>query len=240
MEKHGFEYRPVKENPIPEARTFPYVINDVTWAQKHGYGTDIERARTELRKTDPNQRYFRSLPAKRREAALEAANGPMPLNVTAKTPDGMLFQRSSEGCQSEADRKLYGDLQKWFQAKVTFDTLAEFKRMHVLADRRFTKAVKPWSACMRAAGHLYASPTELRAKLPPPNNPLPQKEEIRLAVTEAHCAMSSGLARTASELDEYHAKKLQKQYRSDVESRRQLQAAALPRARSITEADSPK
>ncbi|MEV0225389.1 hypothetical protein [Streptomyces sp. NPDC050704] len=228
----------MKENPIPEAREFPYVINDMTWAQKHGYGTDMQRALAKLRKTDPNQRYFRGLPANRREAALDAANGSKPLNVTAKTPDGMLFQRSPEGCQSEADRKLYGDLRKWFQAKVTVDTLAEIKRTRVLGDPRFAEAVKPWAACMRAAGHPYAGPAQLRAKLPPPNDPLPRKEEIRLAVAEARCAMSSGLARTSSELDEYYAEKLEKQYRSDVETRRQLQVSALPRAHSITRTDS--
>jgi hypothetical protein len=234
MQKQGFEYRPVKENPVPEAREFPYVITDVSWARKHGYGTDIQRALAKVRETDPNQRYFRSLPAKRRTAALTAANGTRPLKVTAKAPDGMLFQRSPEGCQSEADRKLYGDLQKWFQAKVTFDTLTEIRRSRVVADPRFGKAVKPWAACMRAAGHSYSSPVQLRESLAPSNQQLSRKKEIRLAVAEADCAVSSGLAGKAAALDREYDGKLRKQYHSDVETRRRLQLTALPRARSIT------
>jgi hypothetical protein len=234
MEKQGFEYRPVKQNPVPEARDFPYVINDVTWARKHGYGTDIQQAMAKVRETDPNQRYFRSLPAKRRAAALTAANGSRPLKVTAKAPDGMLFQRSPEGCQSETDRKLYGDLQKWFQAKVTFDTLTEIRRSRVLADPRFAKAVKPWAACMRAAGHSYSSPAQLRNSLAPSNHRLSRKKEIRLAVAEADCALSSGLSGKAAALDREYAEKLRRQYHSDVETRRRLQLTALPRARSIT------
>ncbi|MFB7650424.1 MULTISPECIES: hypothetical protein [unclassified Streptomyces] len=233
MEKKGFEYVPVKERPITEARDFPYVIDDVAWARKHGYGTDVERDLAELRRTDPNQRYFRDLPADQREAALKAANGPQPWSMTAKAPDGMLFERSPEGCRSEAERELYGDLEKWFQAKVTVDTLAEIKRTRVIADPRFTEAVKSWASCMRAVGHRYSSPIELRATFSPANKSLPRSKEISLAVAEAKCAISSGLARTASERDAHYAEKLQEQHQSHIEIQRKLQLSALPHARSI-------
>ena len=233
MEKKGYEYVPVKERPIAEVREFPYVIDDVAWARKHGYGTDVERDLAELRRTDPNQRYFRDLPADEREAALKAANGPQPWNMTAKAPDGMLFERSPEGCRSEAERELYGDLEKWFQAKVTVDTLAEIKRTRVIADPRFTEAVEAWSSCMRAAGHHYSSPIELRAALSPANKSLPRDKEISLAVAEAKCAISSGLARTASERDGHYSGELQKKHHAHIETQRKLQLSALPRARSI-------
>ncbi|MGW1212464.1 hypothetical protein ACWD5F_22910 [Streptomyces sp. NPDC002499] len=233
MQRKGFEYRPVKENPVPEARDFPYVLNDVAWAKEHGYGTDIQHDLSELRKTDVNQRYFRGLPAKRQAAALTAANGSRPLTVTAKTPDGMQYQRSPKGCQSEADATLYGNLEKWFQAKVTADAVTEIRHARVTEDPRFAEAVKPWSACMRAAGHPYTSPADLRTATGSRRPPLSRSEEIALAVTEARCARTSGLAKAAQDLDRRYARSLARQYR-DVRTYREMQLNALSRARQLT------
>lgn len=235
MQRKGFAYQPVKENPVPEAREFPYVLDDVAWAREHGYGTDIQHELSELRKTDANQRYFRGLPAKQRAAALTAANGSRPLTVTARTPDGMLFQRSPKGCQSEADATLYGNLRQWFQAKVTADALTELRRARVTEDPRFAEAVKPWSACMRAAGHPSTSPADLRAATSSRRSPLPRNEEIALAVTEARCAHTSGLAKTARALDQQYARSLARQYHPAVRTYRELQLNALPRARDLTQ-----
>lgn len=236
MARHGFVYLPVKENPVPDAREFPYVIDDVAWARQHGYGSDIQRALAEVRATDPNQRYFSGLPSGRRAAALKAANGERMEGVTARAPDGVVAQRSSGGCQSEADRTLYGNLQEWFQAKFTEDSLTGMRQSDVNGDPRFAEAVKPWAACMRKAGHPYPSPARLRAQLPPPEHPLPRTEEVRIAVAEARCAISSGLARTADELDRQYADKLRRQHRTAVGTRLRLQHAALPRARAVTAA----
>ncbi|MFD0311249.1 hypothetical protein [Streptomyces sp. NPDC127119] len=235
MGKRGFEYVPIKENPVSEAREFRYVLTDLTWAQKHGYGSDIQRELTKIRKTDPNQLYFRSLPAKRRAVALTAVNGSNPLNVTAKAPDGVVLRRSAEGCQSEVYRTLYGNLEEWFQATVTDDALAELRYGRVTADPRFSKAIKPWATCMRAAGHPYASPTHLRTALRPSQRPLPRKEEIGLAVDEVRCAVNSGFAQTTRALDRHYAQKLRQEYHSAVDTRRRLQLAALERARSIVD-----
>ncbi|NUS11762.1 MAG: hypothetical protein HOY69_10225 [Streptomyces sp.] len=235
MRRKGFKYQPVKENPVPEARDFPYVLDDVAWARAHGYGTDIQQELSELRRTDANQRYFRGLSAKRRAAALTAANGSRPLTVSAKAPDGMLFQRSPKGCQSEADATLYGNLQQWFQAKVTADSLTELRRARVTEDPRFAKAVKPWSACMRAANHPTTSPADLRTATGSRRSPLPRNEEIALAVTEARCAHTSGLAKTAQTLDQQYARSLARQYRPAVRTYRELQLNALPSARALTQ-----
>lgn len=234
MRRHGFEYRMVAENPVPQAREFPYVLDDVAWAEKHGYGSDLQRAVARSRTTDPNQHYFRSLGPERRAAALEAAHGARPVGVTARTPDGMVLTRSDQGCQSEADRTLYGDLTSWFQARSTVEALPEMARARVLADPRFAEATRHWARCMRAAGHAYESPAEIRAALPPPGRPLPREREVRLAVAEAKCAHSSGLAGTAKRLDQKFGSALRQKYRSDVNTLHRLQLAALSRARPIT------
>lgn len=234
MERKGFAYQPVKENPVPDAREFPYVLDDVAWARKHGYGSDIQHELSEMKRTDANQRYFRGLPSERRAAALTAANGSRPLTVTARTPDGMVYQRSPEGCQSEADTTLYGNLHDWFQAKVTVDALTAIRQGKVIADRRFTEAVEPWAACMRAAGHPYTSPIDLRTQTSSRRPPLSRSEEISLAVTEAQCAHTSGLAKTARELDLRYGRRLERQYQSAVRTYQELRLNALTRARELT------
>ncbi|MEV5431954.1 hypothetical protein [Streptomyces sp. NPDC052701] len=235
MRAQGFEYRPVPRNPVPEAREFPYVLDDVAWAREHGYGTDIRREAAEAREKDVNQRYFRSLPPARRAQALRAANGPDPNGITARTPDGMVLRRSTEGCHAQAERTLYGDLAAWFQAEVTLDSLSPMRHTRVPADPAFARAVEPWARCMRAAGHPYASPAHLRRDaLPGPGEPaLPRGQEIRLAVAEARCATTTGLARTARELDRTHALRLRHQYRSELNVAQRLRLGALPRAGEV-------
>ncbi|MEU5431397.1 hypothetical protein AB0H73_38145 [Streptomyces olivoreticuli] len=235
MRRKGFEYRTFERNPVADAREFPYVIDDVDWARRHGYGSDIERAMQEIRRNDVNQHYFQGLPAERRAAALAAANGARPQGLTARTPDGMTMTRSSAGCQSEAEGTLYQDLRAWFQAQTTATALPPMRNEKVAAEPEFAKATRSWATCMRAAGHDYADPAALRAALPPPERPLPRGQEVELAVDEADCARTSGLGETARRLDRKHDAELRRRYRTEVEARLRLQLAALPRARSVIE-----
>ncbi|WP_236743335.1 MULTISPECIES: hypothetical protein [Nocardiopsis] len=239
MRNHGFEYWIVSDDspsPSPSGpREFRYVIDDPDWAAEHGYGSGLQREATESQESDPNQRYFESLPKERRAAALRAANGPSPVGLTATAPDGMEFGRSDRGCQSWADRELYDDLPAWFQAETTVDALPQIRYQRVVGDPRYQEAVRPWAECMGAAGHDYATPTEVRGALPPPEDPLPREEEVGLALAEARCALDSGLAATAADLDEHHGEELQRLHRSAVEAKHRLQLDALPRARSVIE-----
>ncbi|WP_223243737.1 hypothetical protein [Streptomyces sp. CBMA156] len=237
MRAKGFVYQPVARQPVPEAREFPYVIDDVEWARRHGYGRDIERRLEEIRTEDPNQHYFESLPADRKAPAIAAANGPRAEGLTARTPDGMPITRSPEGCTSQGQRTLYLDLAAWFQARVTMDSLASLRGEKVTADRELAGPTRGWAACMRAAGHDYADPAALRAAQPPRSQAWPREQETALAVAEAECAESSGLAVTAGRLDRKYDAELRQQYRSDAETWQRLRLAALPRARSVVAAD---
>ncbi|MBB5938181.1 hypothetical protein [Streptomyces zagrosensis] len=236
MRRQGFKYQVTSENPLPEAREFPYVVDDLAWAAEHGYGSGLQRALEKIKENDPNQRYFRSLPPERRTAALTAANGPRPKGLTARSPDGMVLSRSDQGCQSEAERTLYGDLKGWFQTQVTVDSLPGLRHQRVRADRRFTTAVRKWSGCMHTAGHPYATPDNARAALTSsaPRQPAPSHQEVRLALAEARCAAESGFSKTIAGLDRHYEKELRRQYRTAVHTSAQLQLGALPRARKIT------
>jgi hypothetical protein len=88
-------------------RLFPYGLDDVRWAQAHGYGTDQYGVRAD----DPNLRYVQSLPAERQDAYGLALNGggPSAPGVTVTLPNGLVKGHSSAGCVAEADARLYGD-----------------------------------------------------------------------------------------------------------------------------------
>lgn len=61
MSRHGFKVWITSRTVLPHARRFMYVVDDVAWAQKHGFGVDIERRVAKRRRSDPNRRYFSSL-----------------------------------------------------------------------------------------------------------------------------------------------------------------------------------
>ncbi|MFB9684573.1 hypothetical protein [Amycolatopsis plumensis] len=235
MREAGFEYTIEPADPVPGARDFPYVLDDIEWAGQHGYGSDIQRATDEWTKNNPNTRYLQSLSAQRRKSAAAALNGPVPQGLTARTPDGVTFTHSDRGCESTARRRLYGDLPAWYQAKTAVAALADMTVAAVKADQAFTSSVTVWSACMTAAGTPYETPDRVRETLPPPDRPWPVAEEKRLAVTEATCAINSGLARTAKELGARHRALLEEKYRDDVTTKKRLQRQALPRARAVTD-----
>lgn len=237
MRAKGFLYQPVARQPVPEAREFPYVIDDVEWARRHGYGRDIERRLEEVRTEDPNQRYFEGLPADRKAPAIAAANGRRAEGLTARTPDGMPVTRSPEGCTSQSQRTLYLDLGAWFQARVTMDSLPSLRGEKVAADQELLGPTHAWATCMRAAGHDYADPAALRAAQPPRDRSWPHEQETALAVAEAECAEGSGFAATTRSLDRKYDAELRQQYRSDAETWQRLRLAALPRARSVVAAE---
>ena len=233
MGKAGFEYFIVPQNEVPDNKDFPYVLTDVAWARKHGYGTDIQH---ELQVADRNRSYFATLSAARKRAASVAEYGPSPTGVTAKMPDGPVYTHSQQGCQASAERSLYGDLQTWFQAKMFALDLDEMKVDKVKADARYTAATAAWAACMKDAGHPFENPDKLRASLPDTDETKPTASEVQLAVTEATCGNSTGLAKVVATLDAEYTTRLDQTYASEVDKHRQLELAALPAARDMVAA----
>ncbi|MEV7297720.1 hypothetical protein AB0N79_39930 [Streptomyces microflavus] len=237
MRGRGFVYQPVSRQPVPDVKIFPYIIDDPAWARRHGYGSDIERQLKKVRDEDVNQHYFQSLPENRKAPAIAAANGDRPQGLTARAPDGTEITRSSQGCQSQAQRKLYLNLESWFQARVTVDALPALRGRKVLADVKYKNAVRVWASCMHEAGHEFKDPGALRAALPPPERPLPRSKEIALAIIEVKCGQSSGLASVSRRLDRKYDRQLKNRHRSDVDAWLDFRLDALARARSVTQSD---
>ncbi|OXM59119.1 hypothetical protein [Amycolatopsis vastitatis] len=236
MAKAGFEYRITPPPSVPDQREFLYVVDDVEWARKHGYGSDIQRRLDAFRADDPNQRYLRSLPADRRTAAVAAANGTKPVGLTAKAPDGLTVSRSDQGCRTEVFRELYGDPQTWFQTSTTVNALKAMRVERVNADPAYVAALVPWSSCVHSAGYDAKNPTELRAGQP---GQLAFADEQRMAVAEADCAVHTGLAATAKALDARYETELSHDYQAALDTQHRLQQAALPHARDLLRQDNP-
>jgi hypothetical protein len=235
MGRHDFKVW-IAGKPWPRAPEFPYVVDDVAWASRHGYGSDIERRLEELKKADPNQRYVVRLSPQRQKAYSQALHGEhpgSPGNMTATVPTGGVVGASSRGCIAEAQREVYGDLAGWFQASTVTNNLAGTRAGLVTQDPQFLGALRRWSRCMHAGGYPYANPGEARAAVPTVKRRRTRKLEIRVAVAEATCAVRTGLAATARRLDRHYAAVVRKQYRSDVVTKRRMELAALPRARAV-------
>lgn len=233
MAGKGFKIWVVPRRPVPYDREFPYVIDDVEWASKHGYGSDILAQRAKVRVSDPNRQYFAGLTSSERQRALDALHGEKSAKrISVKSPTGVAFSRVDGGCTADAQKELYGDLETWFRALIVTDALETLRSSMTGGDAEFAKSVKDWSACMRARGLHYKTPQEARAAFLNPDRRISQEREIRAAVTEARCAASSGLSRTIRRLDEQHDKRLRHQYQDEVRTRLRMENEALPRARA--------
>lgn len=235
MQRRGFRYWPVPRRPVPELREFPYVLDDVSYARRYGYGGVLERRFEAAMAADPNARYARQLPPERGAAAVRAVNGDPgePDALRATMPGGGVLRRSSHSCTSEAERHLYGDLPTWYRAAKITDSLAGLRVGRVLADPRYADGVTAWRRCMRAAGQDFTDPAAARASVPEPASDTVSAGEVRLAVAEATCATNTGLGRLARRLDAEHRRAVERQFHTEVADRLRLEAAALPRARAV-------
>ncbi|MFF4520574.1 hypothetical protein [Streptomyces bluensis] len=233
MAGKGFKTWVVPRRPVPDDREFPYVIDDVAWASRHGYGSDILTQRAKVRVSDPNRQYFAGLTSPERQRALDALHGEKSgKRISVKSPNGMTFSRVDGGCTADAQKALYGDLETWFRVLTVTDALETLRSSMTAGDAEFAKSVKDWSACMHARGLPYKTPQEARAAFLNSHRRISREREIRAAVTEARCAESSGLSRTIHRLDEQHGKRLRQQYQDEVRTRLRMENEALPHARA--------
>ncbi|WP_371495691.1 hypothetical protein OG871_08845 [Kitasatospora sp. NBC_00374] len=238
MQQHGFRYDapPAAE---PAVREFRYVVDDVAWAREHGYGTRDRRRLAEAADASPVQQYFKSLPPERQQAARAALHGERPTGLSVTLPGGARLTSSDSSCTAEAQRLLYRDLPRWFEARTVVANLAPLYGSQVEQDSRFTAAAAQWAACMADAGHPYPTPGAIQNALPELTAGLAPSQadalEVELATAEAECATRTGLAATARELDGFYGNQVRERYRAELDSRLRLQLEALSRVDSLTE-----
>lgn len=236
MSRHGFKLWITARSALPETARFRYVVDDIASARKHGFGGDIERRAAKLRRTDPNARYFSSLSPSRREAALRALNGERPVGLEARLPSGIVVTRSDRSCTSQAERALYGDLERWYRVSKVVGSLTGVRVGRVTTHPSFVSATRRWATCMADQGYPFSIPPEAREAVTRSSASRRPIIERRIAVAEATCARTTGLSGTAERLDGMYARDVRNEYRAVVAAARRLRLAALPRARNIDRA----
>jgi hypothetical protein len=148
------------------------------------------------------------------------------------------------GCLGEADRAIHGTVPQDRKDPVLdlgAESLEQGKR-----DRAWKKADRAWSACMRRAGHRYATPTdaasdpdrdreELEENLTDPEYDLnqPSAAEKKTATADARCKLRTGYVRTVHAVDVRIQNKLIASNRAKLEDQRRWNRDAARRARDI-------
>ncbi|MDG9709419.1 hypothetical protein [Streptomyces sp. DH10] len=238
MEKADFKYWIGPLPTVDELKGSGYVLTNVSWARKHGYGSRFEERLQDVQRNDPNNAYANSLPRNERARYSKALEGsPSGEMLTADLPGGGGIQTPRHSCQAHAKDQLYGDFGAWFRAEKIAMSLPARYVPALLNDQRFVSAVEKWAFCMREAGHDYANPQEIREKLPELTAGMTKEKayatEVDMAVAEATCATKTPLSRTAHALrDEYRDKQPQK-YLKAVTTYQRMTLDALPRAEDI-------
>ncbi|MEU6712449.1 hypothetical protein ABZ897_13295 [Nonomuraea sp. NPDC046802] len=240
MRGKGFRYDVVKPTrDDPQADTFRYVIDDISWASRHGLGTrDQARVRNE---PTHNERRLSTMPKDIRAAYGAALMGPPPAAqahvLEMRLPNGEVIGMSGQGCVAQARTELYHDLRGWFRATMIVNNLAPVVATAIEKDQAYRVSVKAWAACMHRAGHPYDGPGELRAEAAERtagrDPETAHRIEVPLAVAEAKCAQRTGLGNVIQGLERRQWAALALRYRADIESLRRLRLNALHRARHL-------
>lgn len=229
MRANGFDYFPTPPQEQPDNRPFPYVVDDVAWATRHGYGSDVQRDIERSETTGRNTRYVASLTETQKAAYAVAHMGSQREMLQVKLPTGQIVQTSTTSCLATARTLLYGDYPTWIGVSTLAQNLGPLVQPRVTADKRYAATMNAWAACMKRLGHPAESPQQLRESMAD----VPRQSEVDTAVTEATCAVETGLGTVAAELNEQYTIEVSKQWGDPVRHYRALRKAALPRAADI-------
>ncbi|MEU9379055.1 hypothetical protein AB0D94_35595 [Streptomyces sp. NPDC048255] len=140
--------------------------------------------------------------------------GTDPRELSLTLPTGYTVTANTDGCLADAQRVLYGDQKRWFQAEVIVNNLNAEARARMATDPDHRAATARWERC---TGHL----TRTRPDQPDP------------AVTD-RCNRESGLAEVESRLEPTLLAKVRTERREQLSAYRQLRTIALQRALDLT------
>ncbi|MGC9544070.1 hypothetical protein [Streptomyces sp. UG1] len=238
MKRQGFEFWEAERLSLEESRTLGYVLDDVAWARKYGYGSRLRAKDAAARAANPNLAYRKRLSEQRRQAYDEALDGGVDVPVIAvEIPGGGSVRKQMGGCVAESEKKLYGDPREWFRAEKTAGHLRALYVPRVLADQRFSAAQNAWSRCMKRSGYDYKDPGASRrsavAQSERVAEPKVFEAERKLAVADATCAKDTGLRSIGEERESHYVAQLRDRYGEALDTYLRLQHRALDRAKKI-------
>lgn len=237
MERKGHPYWPAPVAGIAERKAGAYVVDDVDWARRYGYGRTFDIAAEEARRSHPGVTYPNSLPEQERIRYSRALDGDFDDLISAELPAGGATRTPREGCYADARERLYGDYPTWFRVKKTVTGLTPLYVPRILRDERLVAAVKAWSRCMNESGNPFRSPDEIRQKrdslVEGMNTSQARSAEMKLAVAEAECARRTSLGETARSLEGEYREHALRDYQEELATYRQMRMTALSRARNF-------
>ncbi|MDQ0955407.1 hypothetical protein QFZ24_009330 [Streptomyces phaeochromogenes] len=236
MKRQGFEFWEAERLSLEESRTLGYVLDDVGWARKYGYGSRLRAKDAAARASNPNLAYRKSLSEQRRQTYDKALDGGVDVPVIAvEIPGGGTVRKQMGGCVAESEKKLYGDPREWFRAEKTAGHLRSLYVPRVLTDQRFSAAQKAWSRCMKKAGYVYKDPGASRqsaiAQSDRAAEPKVFEAERELAVADATCARDTDLRPIGEERESHYIAQLRDRYGEALDTHSRVQHQALDRAK---------
>lgn len=102
MERQGHPYWPAPVANAEQRKVGVYVVDDVDWARRYGYGRPLEIAAEKARRSDPNATYYNALPKKERIRYSRALDGDFGHSISVELPSGGTVETSQKGCFAEA------------------------------------------------------------------------------------------------------------------------------------------
>jgi len=232
MRAQGYDLQAAVPTPAPHAsrseRRFPYGIDDIAWARRHGLGApDSRRAAQAVRArrtTSPRRQppgFQRALSGDRRNV------------VEIRLPTGYTVGASRVGCAAAAQGLLYGDMPRWFRANTLVMNLSAEVGRRVTNEPVFAARMRAWNRCVDHAGYAARSPQDMQeqylrrsADLPPTRR---RALQVRMAIAQARCVRRSGLASTGRRLARRERRHVASTYRAAIQDQRRLARAALER-----------
>lgn len=237
MERQGYRYWPRPVASVAERKAGVYVVDDIDWARRYGYGRSFDIVAEETRRSHPNVIYHNALPKQERIRYSLALDGDFNNDISVELPSGGTVRTPREGCYAEARERLYGDYPTWTRVKKTVTGLTPLYVPRILRDERLVTAVKAWSRCMNESGNPFKSPDEIRQKrdslVKGMNASQAQSAEVKLAVAEAECALRISLGETARSLEDEYREKTLRDYPEEFAAYQQMRMTALSRARNL-------
>jgi hypothetical protein len=237
MEQKGFRYWLGPFISADARKAGGYVIDDVAWAQKYGYGRPFDEEGERNREQHPNVRYPNGLSVEDRIRYNTALDGQVDDVVRIELPTGGAVESPRKGCAVQARTALYGDQKTWLTAKKTVTGLTPLYVPEIHRDKRLLDAVDAWARCMKKSGRPFSSPDEIREKrlmlVKGMNAREAQETEVALAVVEATCARKTSLGDIARSLEKEYRGALLKKYPKAESTYRRMRLDALARARGI-------
>lgn len=241
MRAQGFDYRvdetPTQVGNIDNPTIYPYGIDDVAWAGKHGF-VDRTTSRPGDKSAEINDRYARDLSAQEQAAYSLALFGPRKPAVSVRLVDGKTVYAGTKGCTARAERELYGDFAEWFRASTIVDNLSLEIQPKVRSHARYIKALRKWARCMTRLRAPADDPRHLREKVAKRSEsmarPAAQRMERQVAMKEARCVHESALAATGRDLEEHYTEIVRNRHRSDLEAVQRMRTHALERLKAMS------